>query len=1144
MYNFIADFKSHDDKKQPYSFYSEKNSHLKHSYGYVENGEYIINCTGGRNFVLTPNLKSFILNEECCIIKPMLNRFSWGFYFGYDHGTRTGSLVLMDYNKYSKEFVISLFDVNVNAKREIERFTYNNVVFEEDKYFPVILDVSEEYCKIDVNGIEAAFNYKSKPGMIALTKEEGGAGFKIKTLSISSNDEIKAEKLYSRSFELTRNEGNDYPYTVDLNISRYENGVKEIDFKLHGGVAFTVKLGPEIKLWSSAKDWLKNPYIRFIGDCDARKMYLRSGKLTFVDDVNVNSVKISEVNNADPTPKKESPFTKKYLLQDFDSFEYFVFGYDIFHRGSADFECDEAECIYGKDGKLVYYGEKLENRCIVKVRSEKFEIEALIRKSEFVRMDDAIEHVRGNHYFTVNETPKFTITVMSDEPSELIKVKARLTDVFFKEIHALDLKLVSECVNCFGKNERTFEAETEKLPQNVYHVVIECVCGEKCIAEHASAFDVIDTESNITPTESAGLPFIYVGDAHTSQPYPWSVKPDHNINHYVGTILAGPRQAEEIKMWELNKIYGKKQLVWFTQRTAGLETYKDHIDCVKNADYIYYLYPGIEESSNYYRYDHFHKSLFQAKKMRVFYNEFSALHPEYALGELPVEYEGRYDIGFDGYAKLEPIFDEWVDFVNPKIDKLFDEQWAEVLRVNPNVKRYSYGPFNAYATRAVGGEVLKYFGHPESVIAKRFDFVQYEDYTFCCNYPLAYSTWGMTTSRLLAPGLKIGPELYDSFEPGCPDGHVAFPAPPFSESYAPPYQTTSQYYGYAYNSVYHSKDGFKYWDDKMLQVFAAYCYEPKKRFNELLKSWKKYIDNQPASPKKTVCYLYKTSNKDNEFELEHEGTFRTVMQNKCAIAMTYLYTRLSELGIPAGFPTDSIEALTENDIDVLVIPSTYALADSEIAKVKELYNKGVKLIATGDVTGLEDIFGVKKHKRSVSVSRLYMGRKSENILPFEAEFLYDANGAQAILTEGEKATPVLLKTDKTLLINCSLGIVGAENFTYIHTAGGRENVSDLIKEAVNDSLISLTSPIVRAFGNAYANIFETKNGEDGLLIYQCSDYEKNPQYIRVKINGDSYSDVNAVGDEREINKIFNSGRLIGFEVTLNPRETMLFKLEK
>ena len=1147
MYNFTADFKRFDDKKQPYSLYVEKNTHLKHGNGYVEDGSYYINCEGGRNMVLTPALQSFTLKSEMCLVTPMLFYISWGIYFGYDVKARAGKLIDMQYHDRQHKFSIVLFDVEREDMKEIARYDFTDVDLGEDLYFPVTFNVSKTNCKINVNGVEASFDGDFPAGLIGFSKvERGGAGFRMKSLTIDSEDDIKSEVLYSGSFVLPKYEGNPNPYTVDLEVIKYENGVKEIVTKMHGGVAYAPKNNPLWKTWASHRDQFEKPYIRFIGDCDESKMYLRHGRLTFVDNVNQNSPSITMVALADPTPTKENPFIKAFSTDDFDSFNYFVFGYDLFKHFRNDLEgARDTECIYDRDGNLVYYGDRLEKDCVFNVRSEKFEMEKLIHKTEFLDKDAAVEHLRLNHYFTGDERVIFNITAMYGEDPTLLTFNAYLANAFFKKIRDVKLNLVSEGKNAFGKNESVFSVNEDNMPQNLYHLVIECYRGEELIEKHVSAFEVFDKNSKTSPIETAGMPYIFVGDGGSPQPNAWDINPDYNIIHYVDGSVGGPPVLDRYRAWELTRnVYRRKQMVWFTQRTVGLDTYHEHMECVKNADYIYYLFPGIEESANYYRYDHFHKSLFQAKKMRIFYNEFVSLHPEYNLESLPIESEGRVNMSYEQYKALEPVFDEWVDFVNPKIDKLFDEQWEEVLKVNPNAKRYSYGPYNVYATRGVGGEVMKYFGHPESVIEKRFSLVQFEDYAFCCNYPLAYSTWGLTTSKLLAPKLEIGPEIYDSFEAGCPDTHVSMPTPPFSESYAPPYQTTSQLYSYLYNSVYRDENGYKYWRDNKFMMYGIYNVEAKARFEETVRSWGKYLENKPKAPKKTVCYLYKFSDKDNEFELESAGQSRTVMQNTCAIAMSYVYVRLSELGIPAGFPTRDLTAISAKEIDVLVIPSSYAMTENDIKNVRRLYNDGVKLIATGDVTGLEDIFGVKEAKKTVKVNKLYRGRKEENIIPFDAEFRYAPNGAEVTLNEGDDKNPVILTTDKTMLINVSLGVVGAENFRRQACSGARENVSALVSEAISESLVSLTTPIVRAYGDAYANIFESENGHDEIMLYQCSDYEKNPHLIKTFINVGDYTDVIAVDDDRRVNKVKKDGRLVCFEVSLRPRETMLFKLIK
>ena len=197
MYNFIADFKQHDDKKQPYSFYCEKNSHIKHGNGYVEDGTYFINCLGGRNMVLTPDLQSFKLESEMCVVPPVLFYLSWGFFIGYDVNTRAGKLVDIQYHDQARQLSIVLFDINVEERAEIARVDFTDVYLDENIYFPVALTVDKNSCKLNVKGYEASFEGDFPKGLVGVGKiEQGGAGFRMKSLSISSDDEIKSKSIY------------------------------------------------------------------------------------------------------------------------------------------------------------------------------------------------------------------------------------------------------------------------------------------------------------------------------------------------------------------------------------------------------------------------------------------------------------------------------------------------------------------------------------------------------------------------------------------------------------------------------------------------------------------------------------------------------------------------------------------------------------------------------------------------------------------------------------------------------------------------------------------------------------------------------------------------------------------------------------
>ena len=1146
MYIYTNSFQNHNDNYQPYSVHVEKNSDYKHNFGRCENEEYTINCAGGRHILLTPELQNYRLTYDFSIVKPMLNVLQWGAYIGYNEKERSGHLVVSSYTQSTKRLVHTFYKVSQARKTKISYLTLEGIELEESVYYPYMLEVCGNKCTVSVNGTSSSFEGEFGRGVVALTKQPlGGAGYSVKNLVLTSEDEVKYETLFQKTLTVPRYDGSHYEYVIDLEIKKYENGVKEITSRLHGGVEHTVKNNPKYRSWTSEFDIFEAPYIRFMGDCPLEKLYLKCGTLTFIDNVNSNSKTIGALHDAAPTPTAEAPYTSSFNLKKFIDFDFVVFGYDHFKSFRRDMEGDESEFVFDKDAKLVYYGRKLEKEFNVLVSSpEKSVIREKILASDFGLKEDALRHIDTNHYFASTEEAIFHIDLMHRVDSKFVEVEAELQNVFYEKICDVEITKCGTKTNAFGLYEDAYRANLGLLSQNVYHLEIRCYKGGILFETHTSAFEVIDFSLDISPIESSGLPFLYAGDGKLTTPTPWVTKPDFNIVHYMNGIACEPELVEDAKTWELLDIYRRKKLVWFTQRTAGRETYKDRLECIKHTDYLNYAIPGIEDSDNYYRWDHFRIPLFTGKFVKEMYNEFVSLHKEYNL--VPVDADDKVSFKPEHYLSLEPCFDEWVDFANEKIEVLFREQWAEIKAVNPNIKRYCYGPFNAYATNCTGGEVMRYFGYKPDCIGKYFDgFVQYEDYTFCCHYPIAFSTWGMTTARLLAKDLNFAPELYDSFEAGCPDGHVSFPAPPFSVSYAHPYQTTSQIYGYLYNSLYYSEDGFNYWQGDKFMTYGVYNFEPQERFKNLVSSWGRYLKNKPKKPKNTVAYLHKLINDDNRFALMNpQVTNKNIMYNKCGITMSYIYIALSEMGIPAGFASDTLRGLTENDIDLLVIPSTKGLTKEDIKAVKSLHASGVKLIATGSVEGLENIFGVKANERKVYVNELSYKGENELVMGFDSEFLYTPNGADTVLSaNGGEA--VVMKNGNAALINVSLAEVGAEDFPYVAGAvGARHNVSELVRECVNDLMREFTKPTAVTDGDCYVNIFETESGDDEIFLFECSEYVDTVRRVTVTLNTDIYKDVEIIGDDNEYIPLIEDGVLRAFEVMINTKETLLFKLIK
>ena len=1151
MYNFYENFSVCRDNGLPYSVETEKNARFDHSFGFVHDGKYEINCCGGRHILKTPELESFSLDVKMSFMEPILGAINYGVYFGYDKVRREGNLLMLLYDDNNSALTFTLFEVSGEVRKKISYITLEGAKFDTKGVYSLKVSLENGILKADFEGLSAEFAFSAKRGAIALTKHLGGTGIYVYEISLSSNDDVKKKNILTQTVKVPPYDGGRHPRIIELSIDEYECGLCEITAKLSGTLEFVVPYPAKWRLWTSIMEFIKKPYIRFIGDCEADRYYLHGGELKFIDNVNRNSKSIGLMNHVEPLATKDSPYTKSFLTRDHSSHEYFVFGYENYRVSVHEPQANRSEFVFDKNGNLVYYGRPLTDEAIVSVASEKSAIEEKIKASDFVEKDNALFYIRNNHYFEKSEKPTFNVRVMCQKPAEFIRCEYYLENTYFKTISKIEPGEVTTRVNEFGLSEINTKLVLDTLEQKIYHLRVKVYFGDELISEHESAFDVIDPALKESPAESSGLPFLHNGDAMLFGTYPWVLSYDNSISHYFDSIVCGPSEAEDVKSWELLNIYRKKLCVWLTARMVGGDDFFDYSEAMKHATYINLGFPGIEDSSNYYRYDHFHHSLFQAKKLRERYNEFVRLHPEYKLNEANL---AEKNIPVEDLFALQPYFDEWVDFANEMAEELFREQWARVLEINPNAKRYAYGPFNIYACESVGAEIMKYFGYNYKNLSERFDFMQFEDYVFCCDYPLAYSSWCMATNKILAKGVRFSPELYDSFGIGCPDGHVAYPRPPFSDSVAQPYQTVSQIYAYLYNSVYYNEDGFNYYNDKQFMILTYYNLEPKKRMHAFVDGWGKYLDNKPVRPKKTVCYLYKFDERDNRFGLENpklverKSMERCFLYNKCTSAMCYLYEKISEAGMPSGFIANTLSGLTENDVEILVIPSVYALSDEDIANVRALASKGVKLIATGDVTGLEDLFGVKKDEITSYVNRVYLGNKEENVLPIETALTYVENGASVILSTNADGRGAIFEYNGNVLIGADLCELGAEDFAPLCSIGGRVNVSRLVEESLIDYVRSVFSPIVKSSEHSYVNIFESKNGSDEIILYDATPFygtTKTENKITVSFSVDAYSDVESVSDpERKVNKLYRNGALCAFEVTLGVKETMVFKLKK
>ena len=1136
MYQLTEKFDVWDENKQPYSVENENHTRYEHHFGFVDERGYLLNCNDGKHFLKTPLLSSAEVSFDVSYTFSITERegasTGWVFYFGYDKETRCGYRVQMDYTCSNKRLRITLYSVENDYTTGLDTVVFDNVVFPGSSKLHNHFSITPQGCTAKVGEHTRTFNVPVKAGRIGISKQNGVAEVVITDLTVVSDDAPKKETVIERDFEIPLHDGGRLPYKVHVSVDRYENGIHEIECILTGGSAELITPPNKIGSWLSLYDYLTNPYIRFIGNCDGKKMFIKNGRLTFAGD-----------NGSFFTPELHArikaqpmPYVRKYYTSSFEDCRYFVFGYDWFKTVRDDLMGDNSEFVFDiQTGEMVYYGRPLDRDVRVSVCSPKDkEFVKKVEACDIADRDAAVFHAQNNHYFTATEAPHFDVTIAKRFDDRFFEFKCYLTDAYFNKKQDVTPKKWENGTDCFGISTISFAVELPPLAQNLYHLAVECTYAGKVVEQHYSAFEVFDETITESPQQTAGLPMLYVGDGATGSPTLWDSKPDSNIHHYIDTPTYGPKYTEEKKAWNLSKLYKRDLVVWHTNRTTE-EDYTAHPGTIKNVDYLNYAFEGVG-----YRTDYFHRSTYKKPYVREFYREFVALHPEYSLA--PLEDDREFTAA--DFIALEKCFNEWIHFCNSRVKPLVDAQWEKIKELNPKAKRYSYMPYNIYATQGISAECVKWYGFEPDKVASSFDgFVQFEDYPFCCAYSTAYSAWAMATLNMMCKGLRIAPELYDSFDVGCPDGHVSFAMPPMSYSYAQPYQTTTQIYSYLYNSVYFHDNTFSYWQGDAFMVYALYNQEPQKRLHELVKSWGRYLENKPKAPLKTVAFLYRTCEDDDRANLRIKS-YDTAdnFYNIGATAMIYVYEHLAKSGMPAGFLTETLDGLTESMVDMLVLPSTKTMTEEELQTVRRLHQKGVKLLAVSDVIGLEDLFGVKRADCTVPVAKVFYNGQSEDVCPTDSEFRYVADGATALVTANDNKA-VLLENGNCLLINTSLSQVGRDSFNIHPSLGARANISYLINDAVNAWLRKTVQATVKAGENCGTNLFISEAGDTMLLLTDYTYYLDEPREVTVMFESFEANDVESVGDDAPITKLISNGKLVGFTTTIKPLQVLLFKVK-
>ena len=1165
MFQFCDSLKNYEKKhKQPYSIELEKDDPYDHFNGEV-NGERGLGLTftGCRRYINVPEVKTFSLqcnvehNKNFCAKRSV----AWGVLFGYDRRNRIGYELEIKRLPDETGTSIALYRVR-SLNRELVLENKYDFIQLANAVYHFEMQVSEKSVSCAFAGNAFFCSLSIPKGKIAFFRGEAFREIYLSDLTFSSA-EILPQNERTYHFLLQKDNGVNTAYKLSLTVTEYQDGYAKVDSVLSGGLWERIReeMIRSTECWAVIEDNITGAYFR-LGD--SQRYYLFNGTKRILADGYAqvlteydNQWYADLVNDSFDTYRAVAdvaakPVEKTFMLCETPKFDSVTVGYDRLMTVFAEFIAGERQFVYDLKGNLLYNGQPLDEQVALDVCSPLSESFAKLIPETVFNREGVIHNLTVNHFFTVEDEVRFTVDLRSSENIDLFDVKTYLSDAFFVKMKELPAVVGGTARQAFG-SPKTWTAQVGKLPLGVYHLTVEVNYGGKLIKTHQSAFEVIDPNSEMLPQAASGLPRMYASDGalpglETFLPDFWCTYADYSAMHYFDLVHILPYEAEKKRHWELAPIFKRKTFVWLTQRCLRKEHIKDgsfmDLGVIKHFDYLNMPFPGITDSRNFYRYDLFEHDLNTNEMLDVF-EEYLFAHKDIAeqcgltdVRTMPIKKENYVEF-------LKLCSTDYLDFALPKIRALFDEQWAEVKKINPKAKRSSYGPYNNYVSPFVGGYTAKWFGGDPTKWNEMFDgFLQFEDYPFACNYSTTRSAWGVTTIKALCPEVTVYPEIYDSFREGCPDSAIACARPPLGYFVCEPYMNTTQIREYVYNSaIYSPKTGeYTYWRDFGFMLYPMYVFECEKRYPAIVKDWGDTYNNLPKKPKKGMVFVYDIQKTDDR----HDGYNNHSYYNISESGLAYVYQHARENGLPVAFYTDfkGLDKVTKDNCDTLVIPSLKGVSQEIKDKIRKLYDDGVSLIAVSDIKDLEDIFGVKGKRCVKETTSLLLDKKEEFISPVQAEFFYKANGAEVLL-KANNGLPVILKKDNAVLLNAPVNQIGRELVKFTFYNGGI-NISRLLKETLIGALKAIDKATVRADGKCGVTHFESQKGEDLILLIDYTEMNRNEfslltQTVTVTI-GDGYTDVVCVSDEVAIGKTYCNGKLVSFTVDMLPQKSMLFKL--
>ena len=1133
MYTFHEPFSAFDADGQPVGIEVERSSNFPHLHSRVTGDGYALSCLGNRHMLATPALRNFTLELTWYCTLTSVMPADVGVLFRYDPVNRVGVELGFDYDQEDK-LSIQLF-----AVEGIERTALGTaaviagVHWKDNVKYPVSITVEGDTVTgcIDGHAFALVGVPDDRAGQIGFQRRNFIGEWVLSNARLTSEDVLEEEVLLPQvEVVIPMTDGGTIPYELYYSIVRRGERIY-LEYTFLGGPQYRHKYYPPLKKsgqYSGETNSFTDAYVRvYLQDDEPRTAMLKNGKLTIADPNLQWKPALDIVFGV-----TDLPLTGTIPLPADCQIEAVALGYKFFTtRGHAHQENGPREYLYDQNGN--YLGADL--------YSERYELvspadKAAVRiiPSDCYDYPTVKKHFEDNHYFSEEESIDLTLKISGVKDMQYLRVEAWLQDAYGEDMEAL---LVTAM-------DGSYQAVRAPLPVGVYRMEYRVYKGERKIKTVNHAFEVFDiTGKRCAPLES-GLPFIY--STPNEQRYldrdsfdPWNPMPSCDVEHYFPCNCMTGVYGERKRIWEILPLFGRKWYVWMTNRTMNEYAIENHEEIVRHADYLITQFSGRLYNM---RTDYWKAEVYKGSLLKLL-DRFLEENPQYAK-QLDYRPGGEELTRHQLKQLLQVCGHRWYEYANADILEKIREENRKIKALNPNSLRAYYGPFAIYTTSYASYYCIKKFGYPvdDSLSDEIFTgFAQFEDYPGSCAYHTYRAPWAVMTIRLHVPRLRIYPEQYRSSGGGCVDGAVKFAAPPMGARVIPEYYQMTHSREFVWNTPGFTKDGFVYWDD---YGFMKRCFG----WNEIdyyARSWKSINAHKPQKPMRGTAFIADYCESDERFTDDiYPGLPWLNAYNISEENQGYFYERLRESGVPGGFALkwDALHALTEQDTDCLVLPSLANAPEGALEKIRALHAAGVSLVAVADVTGLEDLFGVKPAHGMHRVCTLSAGRDQENIYPYESEFRYAANGAETVVSAD--GIPVLMKFGRTALFNTSVSTVGRDTFGE-KVEYTRENISKLLRRETEKMWKELTAPAVTADSAGLTHFLDV-HGNEMLFVVDYAPYDgQNPYTCRnecmIRFAQPCKDVVSAA--EVPVNCIRNAeGLVVAAEVILRARESALLQV--